>query len=195
LAGCVAPIFFAIYVKDASPRAGLAAMLGGTILRVILEFSLPKDGNLILPFKTDEFLDYGKPKTSLLPTFFDAPPEDHWTPGEDQCPQKRLRDFTGVDSLASPIFSILVFFAIHYGEKYTGKTFNFLPQSWAWMLEPVQVPSAEAKPVQEEGDLEELADDGSLKAKDEGDVEMVIEDNDNDADKDAQEAKASETAQ
>ena len=161
LAGCVAPIFFAFYVKDPSPRAGLAAMLAGTCMRVILEFTLPKDGNLILPFNTDEFLDYGKPKTSLFPTFFDLPEDQLWTPGEDQCPQDRLRDFTGVDSLASPLFGILVFFAIHYGEKMTGKTFMFLPQRWAWMLEPVRE-AAEAKPAKDDdGDLVE--DDDVLK--------------------------------
>ena len=147
LAGCVAPIFFAFYVTDPSPRAGLFAMIAGTFLRVVLEFTLPKDGNLILPFKTDEFLDYGKPQVSLFPTFFDQPPELLWTPGEEQCPQKRLRDFTGVDSLAAPLFSIFVFFLVHLAEKYSGKSFNFLPERFAWMLEPVPYEPTEAKPI------------------------------------------------
>mmetsp|Transcript_1836 Transcript_1836/g.6183 ORF Transcript_1836/g.6183 Transcript_1836/m.6183 type:complete len:773 (-) Transcript_1836:501-2819(-) len=176
LAGCVAPIFFAFYVRDPSPRAGLAAMLAGTTLRVVLEFSLPKDGNLILPFKTDEFLDYGKPKTSLLPTFFDAPPEDLWTPGEDQCPQKRLRDFTGVDSLAAPLFSIIVFFFVHYGEKVTGKVFMFLPQRFAWMLEPVPVP-AEAKAVDDDldDDDDRQIDKAKVDASAGGGEELTVE--------------------
>ncbi|KAJ1446473.1 Sodium:solute symporter family-domain-containing protein, partial [Pelagophyceae sp. CCMP2097] len=121
LAGCVVPIFTAFYVKDPSPNAGLASMILGSLLRVILEFTLPKDGNLIIPFKGDEFLNYGKAKVSLFPTFFDVPEEDKWSRREDQCEQKRLRDFTGVDSIASPILSLIVFFTIHWGEKYTGR--------------------------------------------------------------------------
>jgi len=134
LAGCVVPIFTAFYVKDPSPNAGLAAMVGGSTLRVILEFTLPKDGSLILPFKRDSFLDYGKPKSSLFPTFFDVPEADKWSRGEDQCEQTRLRDFTGVDSIVSPIFSLICFFVFHYGEKWTGRAWNFTP---AWMVVPV----------------------------------------------------------
>ncbi|KAJ8602438.1 hypothetical protein CTAYLR_001256 [Chrysophaeum taylorii] len=154
LAGCVVPIFTAFYVKNPSPNAGLLAMVAGTVVRVVLEFSLPKDGNLILPFKTDEFLDYGTPRTSKLPTFFDAPPEDLWTPGEDECPQDRLRDFTGVDSLASPLFSLIVFFSVHYYEKSTGKTLKLVPKSWEWMVTPVPKP-VQAKPVpdSDKGDI------------------------------------------
>lgn len=103
-------------------------------------------GFLILPFKTEEFLDYGKPKSSLFPNFLDVEPELHWSRGEDQCPQTRLRDFTGVDSLASPIFSLLVFFIVHYGEKATGSAWNFLPAKCAWMVKPVPSPVV-AKPV------------------------------------------------
>lgn len=140
LAGCVVPIFAAFYCPDASPVAGLYAMAAGSILRIILEFALPKDGNLILPFKTEEFLDYGTPKVSLFPNFLDVPPEDHWTPGEDQCPQTRLKDFTGVDSLASPLFCLIVFFVVHYGEKATGKSWNVFPERFAWLVEPVPKP-------------------------------------------------------
>uniref|UniRef100_A0A7S3K6Q6 Uncharacterized protein n=1 Tax=Aureoumbra lagunensis TaxID=44058 RepID=A0A7S3K6Q6_9STRA len=143
LAACVVPIFAAFYVKDASPNAGVAAMLSGIILRVILEWSLPKDGKLILPFKTDEFLDYGTPKSSLYPNFFDVPDDLKWDQSEEQCPQQRLRDFTGVDSLAAPIFATIVFFTVHYGEKATGSSWRFLPE---WMVTPV-APPTKAEPI------------------------------------------------
>ena len=70
LAGCIVPLFACFYVKDPSPTAGLAAIIGGTLMRLILEFSLPKDGFLLLPFKKDEFLDYGVPSSDLYPGFF-----------------------------------------------------------------------------------------------------------------------------
>ena len=44
LGGCVVPIFGACYCETPSPTAGLVAMVGGSVLRIILEFSLPKDG-------------------------------------------------------------------------------------------------------------------------------------------------------
>lgn len=155
LAGCVVPIFTSFYVKDPSPNAGFCAMLGGTVLRVVLEFSLPKDGSLILPFKTDEFLDYGTPRVSLFPTFFDVPEEDKWTPGQEQCPQDRLRDFTGVDSLASPLFSLIVFFVVHTLEK-KGISCRFVPE---WMITPVPE-AVEGKPVDD--DKDDAIDKGSV---------------------------------
>ena len=104
LAGCVVPIFGACYCKTPSPTAGLVAMVGGSVLRIILEFSLPKDGMLIAPFGGDEFLDYGKPKSSLYPTFFDVPEADKWSRSDDQCEQSRLEDWTGLDSCWRPAF-------------------------------------------------------------------------------------------
>jgi hypothetical protein len=59
LAGCIVPLFACFYVDKPSPNAALFSIVGGTLLRVILEFTLPKDGFLLLPFGKDEFLDYG----------------------------------------------------------------------------------------------------------------------------------------
>ena len=129
LAGCIAPLFAMFYVDKPSPNAGFLSVLGGSVLRIILEFTLPKDGYLLLPFSGPEYLNYGPVSSDLYPGWFDVPPGDKWDPST--CEQVRFRDFTGVDSLVSPIFSLIVFVAVHYTEKYTGKNvLFFLPDSW-----------------------------------------------------------------
>lgn len=50
LASVVAPLFGAYYTKEPSPRAALVSIMMGTITRVALEFALPKDGYLVLPY-------------------------------------------------------------------------------------------------------------------------------------------------
>ncbi|KAJ1635514.1 Sodium:solute symporter family-domain-containing protein, partial [Pavlovales sp. CCMP2436] len=118
-AGCIVPLFACFYVKDASPSAALVSVVGGSLLRVILEGTLPKDGFLILPYPGDYFLNYGAASSSLLPGFLDVPAADKWD--RSSCEQERLRDFTGVDSIASPILCLILFFTVHYGEKFFGK--------------------------------------------------------------------------
>lgn len=130
LAGCVVPLLCCFYVKKPSPTAALVSVLGGSILRLILEGALPKDRFLILPFSGDEFLDYGTPASAGLPAFLDVPAAEQWD--ANTCAQRRLADYTGVDSLASPIFSLVLFFAVHWYEKYVhGK-----PLISAWWMEP-----------------------------------------------------------
>ena len=93
----------------------------GTLLRVILEFSLPKDGWLLLPFAKKEFYDYGVPvkdEGTLYPNWFDVPDDEKWTPSS--CPQTRFEDYTGVDSLASPLFSLVLFLLVSGIEKMKG---------------------------------------------------------------------------
>ena len=113
------PLFACFYVKDPSPTAGLASIVGGTLMRLILEFALPKDGFLLLPYEKDEFLDYGTPASDLYPGFFDVPDADKWD--KSTCVQSRFKDYTGVDSLASPVFSLVVFAVVHLWEKSRGK--------------------------------------------------------------------------
>ena len=53
-----------------------------------------------------------------------------------------LEDLTGLDSLVSPVVSLVVFFAVHYGEKATGKPWRFVPESWVTpKSEPAAVPA------------------------------------------------------
>jgi Na+/proline symporter len=123
LATVVPPLFGAFYAKNPSPRAAFCSILTGAILRTVLEYALPKDGFLLLPFKKDEFLDYGPAASAGVPTFFDALTEDVWNPEDatQQCVQARFEDFTGVDSLASFLGAILVFVAVQSIENMTGK--------------------------------------------------------------------------
>jgi Na+/proline symporter len=125
LAGCIVPLFAAFYVSKPSPNAALAAIVGGSLLRVILELTLPKDGYLILPWAGDEFLDYGSVSSDLYPNFFDVSPADKWDPSS--CVQRRLADYTGVDSLVSPLFSLILFATVHMLEKGGRNVFPCIP--------------------------------------------------------------------
>ena len=112
-AAVVAPLFGCFYSPGKpSPRAALCSLLAGTITRVVLEFSLPKDGILILPFKADEFLNFGSAASAKIPTFFDEPAEALWDPAVEQCNSSRFEDYTGVDSFASFICSVVVFVVV-----------------------------------------------------------------------------------
>ena len=50
-AGTIAPLLAMVYTpKYITPSGGVCSLLGGVLLRVILEGALPKDGSLVLPF-------------------------------------------------------------------------------------------------------------------------------------------------
>ena len=117
----VVPLFGAFYTKNPSPRAALLSILCGGFARLISEFALPKDGSLLLPYKNDEFLDYGDAASTKLPGFMDANATDIWNPDEEQCHQEQLRDYTGVDSLASALVSFIVFVTVQALEHYSGR--------------------------------------------------------------------------
>ncbi|OUS47168.1 hypothetical protein BE221DRAFT_159407 [Ostreococcus tauri] len=44
------------------------------------------------------------------------------------CEQKRFKDFTGVDSLVAPLFSLIVFTTIHFLESKRGEAFKIFPE-------------------------------------------------------------------
>jgi len=123
-ATCVVPLFGCFYTKKPSPLAALCSICTGILVRVILEFALPKDGFLILPFPGDDFLNTGAAASTAFPTFFDQPEEDIWDPSVDQCEQPRFNDWTGVDSLAAPLASAIVFVIIQWLER-NGPIFSF----------------------------------------------------------------------
>ena len=126
LAAVVAPLFGAYYTKNPSPRAAFVSVCSGAIVRIVLEFTLPKDGYLVLPYKEPEFVDYGPAASSLFPVFFDQPPELLWNATAEPCDQPQLEDYTGVDSLAAFLVSILTFVGVQAIENATGKPlFNF----------------------------------------------------------------------
>jgi Na+/proline symporter len=119
LATTVVPLFGAFYAKNPSPRAALVSMLGGALTRLIMEFTLKKDGSMLLPFSQVEFLDYGPAASSLPPAFMNS--TEVWNPSEKQCIQERYEDFTGVDSLSALLVSFLLFVSVQFIEHWTGK--------------------------------------------------------------------------
>jgi Na+/proline symporter len=129
LASVVCPLVAAFYVNNPSPRAALCSTVAGIATRIILEFSLPKDGFLILPFNNDAYYDYGSAASADLPTFVD--PGDgaipQWDPAAQVCEQEQFRDYTGVDSLGAFFLSILVFATVQTLENYSGKPLFTLP--------------------------------------------------------------------
>lgn len=122
LATVVAPLFGCYYTKTPRPNAALLSVLSGGVTRVILEFALPKDGYLILPYKDKEFLDVGAAASGNYPTFFDVPKEELWD-GE-QCEQRQFEDYTGVDSLTAFLVSVIVFVTVQFIENTWGPMFE-----------------------------------------------------------------------
>lgn len=103
LAGAVVPMFAAVYWKSCKPLAAFVAMLGGSLMRFVLEFALPKDYLLLL---------VGKYAISFGPGSYAGIQVDSGEPfnldSGDWCPQYDLKDYTGLDSLVSPVFSLLL---------------------------------------------------------------------------------------
>ena len=98
-------------------------------MRILLEFVLPKDGFLLLPFPYDEFLNYGTAASADFPVFFDEPGENLWNVTEEPCLEEvYFEDYTGVDSLASFLCSIIVFLSVQFLEHKMGRPlFTFVP--------------------------------------------------------------------
>lgn len=78
LASVVVPLIGAFYTKNPRPLAALCAILTGSIVRVVMEFAIPKDGYLVMPFSGTEFLNYGSAASTAFPTFFDKSSEELW---------------------------------------------------------------------------------------------------------------------
>lgn len=117
LAAVVMPLLACYYTrKPPSPRAALVSVITGVTVRIVLEFTIPKDGYLILPYNSPEFVDYGPAASSLFPPFFDVPAADIWDPAAEPCVQPQLEDYTGVDSLAAFVASIVAFLLVHWYE-------------------------------------------------------------------------------
>lgn len=121
LAGCVVPMFAAVYWKKCNPLAACIAMLAGSITRLILEFALPKDGLLLL---VGTYAKSFGPGAYLEP--FDA--DNNWVEGG--CPQEKLEDWTGVDSLISPGVSLLFLVALQKVPVPDSFLFKSVPPPW-----------------------------------------------------------------
>lgn len=133
LAGTIFPLIAEIYFPNwVTPSGAIIGTVLATFARTILEYTLPKDGSLVMPFGSYGF-DYGDGQPGV-PGFVDSP--DVWA--KDTCEQQRLDDWTGVDSLISPGICMIVTLLFSYIELKTGKNaLWFLP---AVCLEPVPDP-------------------------------------------------------
>jgi hypothetical protein len=95
----------------------LCSVLCGAATRIILEFTLPKDGYLIYPFDSPEFYKYGTAVSANYPPFFDKTEDMIWNAQVEQCKQSQYEDYTGVDSLSAFGVSILVYIIIQWIEQ------------------------------------------------------------------------------
>jgi Na+/proline symporter len=127
LATCVVPLFGAFYAKNPSPRAALVSMIGGASTRLVLEFTLPKDGSMVLPYDNVEYLDYGTAASVKLPSFIDANATDIWDPSTEQCAQESFSDFTGLDSLTAFFVSLSLFVSVQFLEHARGRPLFSFP--------------------------------------------------------------------
>ncbi|KAI8470481.1 MAG: Sodium:solute symporter family-domain-containing protein [Monoraphidium minutum] len=136
LAGVLVPLLAAVYGgRRVSPNAGLLACLTGSILRLVLEFTLPKDGTFVM-FGTYA-LGYGAAVPGF-PSFMEAvapglaADAGLWDAEKDTCQQEPMRDLSGIDSLVSPVASLLVLLAVIAIEAAfpNADLLCFLPKSW-----------------------------------------------------------------
>jgi len=121
LATVVVPLFGCFYAKNPRPSAAFLSMVCGASTRIIMEFALPKDGYLALPFDGPEYLNYGPAASTRLPTFIDGNETEVWNPVTEPCDQSRYSDYTGVDSLTSFLVSLVVYTSVQTIENATGK--------------------------------------------------------------------------
>jgi SSS family solute:Na+ symporter len=105
LAGSVVPLFAAVYWPNVKPIAAFVAMLGGSLVRLILEYALPKDGLLLL---------VGAFAKNFGPGAYGGINVETGVPLPDWCPQHKLKDFTGIDSIVAPAVSLLLLLVCHF---------------------------------------------------------------------------------
>jgi len=118
-AGCVIPMFAAVYWPSCKPTAAFAAMIMGSLTRFVLEFSLEKDGLLLLVGTYADTFAAGLYEYADFKKFMNwdvlvaaAGATDYCPNGDcsaaqnDVCPQRKLMDWTGFDSLLSPVICL-----------------------------------------------------------------------------------------
>lgn len=159
-AAVVVPLFGVFYTPggNPSPRAAFLSVVVGATTRVVLEFALPKDGYLILPYNHPEFVDYGPAASADFPTFFDM--EEVWDPEAFPCDAPQLEDYTGVDSLAAPLGALIVYVVVTMLERASGGplfTFPGLEGYEKYLGDHEEKDIDETKKVVEEGDDKEEA--------------------------------------
>eukprot|EP00775_Hariotina_reticulata_P010197 gene10197-10358_t len=163
LAGCLVPLLAAVYWPGMTPNAGILACICGSSLRIILEFKLPKDGSLVA--FGQYALNYGA-AVAGLPTFMETVPDSNaagslrWNPDKDTCQQTPMRDWTGLDSVLSPIFCLAVLVTVWAIELAFPKLdiLWFVPKAWRTSEPLYQLADDQA--------LQEVAKDMNMTAAD-----------------------------
>jgi hypothetical protein len=180
LATVVVPLFGCFYAANPSPRAALCCIVVGLLVRVILEFTLPKDGYLLLPFGGDEFLDYGPAASSLFPSFIDVNRTLIWNPDTEPCEQTRFSDYTGVDSLAALLAGLISYLTIQYIEFVRGAPIfqlggmdGYVKDTTEHPLKEGAVGSSARKLEDTEQDVDPSHNDNVVVSKDEDEAEPV----------------------
>ena len=140
-AGCVVPMFAAVYWKGCKPTAAFASLISGSFVRFVMEFALPKDSLLLLVGTYAETFAAGLYEYADFKKFTNwdilvaAQGATDWaaTGQQEVCPQRKLEDWTGVDSLIAPCISLL---ALLIGQL-------VLPRSTHKWFTPVEAPPPE----------------------------------------------------
>ena len=154
LATVVVPLFGCYYTKTPRPNAALLSVLGGATTRLVLEFVIPKDGSLLLPYGNPDFLDYGDAASDKFPPFFDKPADLLWNPDVEKCYQSQYEDFTGVDSISAFLVSLVVFVLVQTLEHRKGGPLFSLPgmEPYVKTKEPLDDEKRKLTKARERGD-------------------------------------------
>mmetsp|Transcript_151789 Transcript_151789/g.485132 ORF Transcript_151789/g.485132 Transcript_151789/m.485132 type:complete len:924 (-) Transcript_151789:93-2864(-) len=120
----VVPLFALVYWKGIKPEAGFLSLVVGAVVRIILEFALPKDGLLLW---------FGSFARSFGPGIEDPQMFDEaimFGKLAEVCPQEALLDMTGLDSLVSPAVSLVVLVLVQLLpiKGWGGKWFTPVPE-------------------------------------------------------------------
>ena len=150
----VVPLFGCFYAANPSPRAALLSILGGAITRIVLEFTLPKDGYLLLPWDSPSFLDVGPGASADYPAFYDVPDESKWDEEAEPCIQERFTDYTGVDSISAFVVSLILFVGVQFIEWRMGRALFEFAGSEGYIKDTTEHPL----PRKDNRDPNEIAD-------------------------------------
>lgn len=168
-AAVVVPLFGVFYSGSTpSPRAAFVSVLSGMVVRIVLEFSIPKDKSYLLPYGDDEFLNYGPAASASFPVFFDE--EDVWDPVAEPCQQETWKDYIGVDSLSAFFAGLISFVAVAMIERCTGKPLFTFPG-----LEPYEKDLGGHKDETEKTKKQVAGEDSSDDKKDSNESGDVVE--------------------
>lgn len=132
LATVVVPLVGCFYSKNPSPRAALLAIVGGAATRTVLEFTLPKDGFLVMPYDDPSFMIVG-PAASIYPPSFIDTNQTTWNPEDQACQETPYKDFTGADSLAGFTVCLFLFITVQFIENKSQKPLFDFPGSQGYV--------------------------------------------------------------